>query len=181
MLSPSAPNRILSQHSLQSRETGLYAQGARSYETQRRYRVDPGISQFKILTPTELLPNTVAGISFETVTIDVPIYLNYLMSRFLAGGGSVVRGSVQHIKQVIESGTRLFSGGKPLSAPDAVVVCAGLGARTLGGVEDKSVYPLRGQTVLLRAPWIKFGKTISSNDGLWTYIIPRRSGDVSLF
>jgi len=48
----------------------------------------------------------------------------------------------------------------------------------LGGVEDKDVYPIRGQTVLLRAPWIKFGRAISSKTGLWTYIIPRRSGDI---
>lgn len=181
MLSPIAANRILSQHGLQSTEAELHAQGMCFYPPQQRFRVDPstGIPQFRLLTPTELVPNTVAGISFETVTIDTPIYLNYLMSRFLAGGGSVIRGSIQHINQVIEGGTRLFSGGKPPSRPDAVVVCAGLGARTLGGVEDKSVYPLRGQTILLRAPWIKFGKTISSTDGLWTYTIPRRSGDVS--
>ena len=62
--------------------------------------------------------------------------------------------------------------------PDAIIVCAGLGARFLGGVEDKNIYPIRGQTVLIRAPWIRFGKTQSSYDGIWTYIIPRRSGDV---
>lgn len=62
------------------------------------------------------------------------------------------------------------------------MVCAGLGARTLGGVEDKDVYPLRGQTVLLRAPWVRFGRSFTGVSGegkdVWTYIIPRRSGDV---
>jgi len=42
------------------------------------------------------------------------------------------------------------------------------------------VYPIRGQTVLVRAPWVKFGRTVSSPSGLWTYIIPRKSGDVIL-
>jgi hypothetical protein len=42
------------------------------------------------------------------------------------------------------------------------------------------VYPIRGQVVLIRAPWVRFGRTKSETDGTWTYIIPRRSGDVSL-
>jgi len=79
---------------------------------------------------------------------------------------------VQHLSQVAEGA---FTAKV---APDAVVVCVGIGARSLGGVEDSDVFPIRGQTVLLRAPWIKFGRTQSSLDGLWTYIIPRRSGDV---
>ena len=62
--------------------------------------------------------------------------------------------------------------------PDALLVCPGLGARTLGGVNDTRMFPIRGQTLLIRAPWVRFGRTISSKDGLWTYIIPRKSGDV---
>ncbi|KAJ7151015.1 D-amino-acid oxidase [Mycena filopes] len=119
-----------------------------------------GFPTDRILTcslPASALPADCAqGISFSTLTIDSPIYLNYLLSRFLAAGGH----------------------RKCLSPPSAVVVCVGLGARALGGVEDKDVYPIRGQTVLLRAPWIKFGRAISSRTGLWTYIIPRRSGDI---
>jgi len=112
------------------------------------------------------------GVSFTTVTIDSPIYLNYLLSRFLALGGRVQRAFVQHISQVIDGA---FTSPRK---HDAVVVCTGIGTRSLGGVDDKDVYPIRGQTVLLRAPWITFGRTLSSLDGLWTYIIPRRSGDV---
>ena len=114
--------------------------------------------------------NAKSGVTFSTITIDVPIYLNYLLSRFLAKGGKIQRASIQHITQVAE--------GAFCPSPDAIVVCAGLGARFLGGVEDKDVYPIRGQTVLIRAPWIRFGKTLSGYDGVVTYIIPRRSGDV---
>ncbi|KAJ7749293.1 D-amino-acid oxidase [Mycena maculata] len=129
--------------------------------------------------PSSLLPPDIAeGISFTTLTIDSPVYLNYLLSRFLAAGGSIVRGTVQHIAQVVEGGAGIFNGRKCLSSPSAVIVCVGLGARTLGGVEDKDMYPIRGQTVLVRAPWVRFGRAISSKNGLWTYIIPRRSGDV---
>ena len=85
---------------------------------------------------------------------------------------------MQHINQLIEGGTSLFSGGKVKDLPpDAVVVAAGLGARFLGGVEDKAMYPVRGQTVLVRAPWVRAGKTEATESGL-TYICPRRSGDV---
>ncbi|KAJ7057803.1 D-amino-acid oxidase [Mycena amicta] len=134
--------------------------------------------EFAKIPTNELPSDCVEGISFNTLTIDSPIYLNYLMSRFLAAGGSIVRGTVQHIAQVVEGGAAVFSRRTSLAAPAAVIVCVGLEARTLGGVEDKDMYPIRGQTVLLRAPWVKFGRAISSKSGLWTYIIPRRSGDI---
>jgi D-amino-acid oxidase len=63
--------------------------------------------------------------------------------------------------------------------PAAVVVCVGLAARTLGGVEDKDVYPVSGQTVRLRAPWIRDGQTVGTEEGSHTYTIPRKGGDVS--
>jgi FAD dependent oxidoreductase len=136
------------------------------------------VLQFRRLPESELTPDTVLGVSFTTVSIDVPIYLNYLERQFLGNGGRFLRGSVQHINQIIEGGTRLFSGGNVNDVlPDAVIVAVGLGARFLGGVEDKAMYPLRGQTVLVRAPWVRFGKTEMTESG-FTYIIPRRSGDV---
>lgn len=108
----------------------------------------------------------------------MPIYLNHLFTRFHAAGGSIARGSVQHINQILENGVQIFSGVKS-RAPDALIVCVGLGARFLGGVEDKNMYPVRGQTVLVRAPWVRFGRTVSAtNKGAVTYIIPRRSSDV---
>jgi hypothetical protein len=139
-------------------------------------------TQFRKLEPEELLPGALSGVTFTTVTIDVPIYLNYLLMRFCAKGGRVLRGSIQHINQLLEGGTRLFSGGgiqDPL--PEAVLVCIGLGARFLGGVEDKKMYPVRGQTVIIRAPWVRFGRTeYLDESGACTYIIPRRSTDVRL-
>lgn len=113
--------------------------------------------------------------TFTTITIDTPIYLNHLLAAFLNEGGRILRGSVIHIYQVLEGGTSIFPGGSNVDPkPDALIVCVGLGARFLGGVEDKGVYPVRGQTVIVRAPWVRFGI-----DSKATYIIPRRSGDVS--
>ena len=126
------------------------------------------------------VPNTQTGCTFTTLTFDAPMYVNYLLARFLSRGGRVVRGRVGHVNQVVEGGVDLFLRGQAAKNPvDAVVICTGLGARTLGGIEDKNVYPVRGQVLLLKAPWVRFGRTAShSEDGLWTYVIPRRSGEV---
>ncbi|KAF8632875.1 hypothetical protein AX17_004723 [Amanita inopinata Kibby_2008] len=139
-----------------------------------------GYPNHRVLTDDELPPDATSGVTFDSLTTDTPMYLSYLMSRFFSSGGSIIRGSVQHIDQLLKGGINAFARRNKSDPviPDALVICAGLGARFLGGVEDKTLYPVRGQTVLLRAPWVKFGKTISDNRGLWTYVIPRRSGDV---
>ncbi|TFK41512.1 D-amino-acid oxidase [Crucibulum laeve] len=135
---------------------------------------------FKELSEDWIIREAVSGITYDSVNTDTPVFLSYLLARFLAVGGAIFRGSVQHIDQVIEGGAQLFSGSKsPPSSPEAVIVCLGLGARFLGGVEDGDVYPVRGQTVLIRAPWVTSGMSISGGpSNVWTYVIPRRSGDV---
>ncbi|KAF8999842.1 D-amino-acid oxidase [Cyathus striatus] len=142
--------------------------------------------KFRELDLSELPPGVKRGVTHETVTIDVPAYLNYLLSRFLSSGGRIVHGYAQHLSQVLEGGADAFLPSPPSSTfitdirpkgPDAVIVCTGLGSRTLGGVEDKDVYPVRGQTVILDAPWVRFGKMLSGGKD-WGYVIPRRSGHV---
>jgi len=72
------------------------------------------------------------------------------------------------------------------SPPLAVLVCVGLGASTLGGVSDPHIFPTRGQTVKVHAPWLKAGFTRQvgslrgGEGGERTYIIPRADGDVIL-
>jgi D-aspartate oxidase len=125
------------------------------------------------------VPEAISAVSFIALNINTPAYLPYLLARFLKNGGRIVRASVQHIVQVLEGGVETFtntnSGFQPV---DALVICAGLGARTLGGVEDKDMYPVRGQTVLLRAPWVEGGRSLVIESGSKTYIIPRRGGTV---
>lgn len=144
---------------------------------------------FRTLRKDELPADAMAGETFEALTIDVPLYLNYLMTKFLSRGGRIVRGAVSHLQQVAENGVLPFLPAAErkylqdtgaCASPDAIVNCAGLGARYLGGVEDTAVHPIRGQTVLIRAPWITVGRTLSQ-EGQWTYIIPRgKSGNVIL-
>jgi D-amino-acid oxidase len=82
----------------------------------------------------------------------------------------------------MEGGVEAFTGGKSKARPvDALIICVGLGARTLGGLEDKDMYPVRGQTVLLRAPWIEGGRSLVIESGAKTYIVPRPGGTVGQF
>ncbi|KAH0581862.1 hypothetical protein H2248_011541 [Termitomyces sp. 'cryptogamus'] len=134
---------------------------------------------YEIHDPATLPLNIAVGVSFSTVTIDTPNYLLYLARRFTEAGGVIIRASVQHINQVLEGGAGAFTNASNPTPPGAIVVCTGLGTRFLGGVEDKNVFPIRGQTVLIRAPWIDFGRTVGDPDN-WTYIIPRSTGDVIL-
>ena len=66
----------------------------------------------------------------------------------------------------------------------AIVNCTALGSATLTDVADTALYPTRGQTVLVRAPWLAevggITRTGLPGQGIYTYIIPRsgRSGDV---
>lgn len=89
--------------------------------------------QFRVLGAAELVPGTVYGVGFTTVCIDTARYLPLLLAQFLRRGGRVKRVFVQHIDQVL-------LGGWGERVPDGLVVCAGIGARALGGVEDKWVH-----------------------------------------
>ncbi|KXN91811.1 D-amino-acid oxidase [Leucoagaricus sp. SymC.cos] len=58
------------------------------------------------ISSSTLQPGIVKGVEFETLTIDVPIYLPYLAARFLSKGGTICRGTIQHIDQILEGGPR---------------------------------------------------------------------------
>ncbi|EJU04456.1 nucleotide-binding domain-containing protein [Dacryopinax primogenitus] len=128
--------------------------------------------EYRKLYSEELRVGATSGTYFMSVTFDVWRYLPWLYSQVLVRGGRAVRAQVQHINQVLE--------GAFCEKPDALAVCAGIGARTLGGVEDENVFPIRGQTILIRAPWIKQCMGGKAQPGISTYVIPRPSGDVIL-
>jgi glycine/D-amino acid oxidase-like deaminating enzyme len=98
----------------------------------------------------------------------------------------VVRATLQSIDQVIKPDAPDHSSSADLSVGtgpkptrvDAAIVCLGLGARKLAGVDDANLYPIRGQTVILRAPWIRSGISLSGEEGAFSYVIPRGNGEV---
>ena len=77
--------------------------------------------------------------------INTAIYLPWLVSQCLKNGVVFKRAIFNHICDAAMEG--VHHSGKPA---DLVVNCTGLSASKIGGVEDKSVVPARGQTVLVR-------------------------------
>jgi len=88
--------------------------------------------------PSGELPQGFAtGWRYTVPVVDMPRYLAYLLRRLRSAGGTVER---RHVVALPE----LARGGR------TVVNCAGLGAGALA--DDDSVYPIRGQLVVVANP-----------------------------
>ncbi|KAI0660694.1 nucleotide-binding domain-containing protein [Cubamyces menziesii] len=130
------------------------------------------VRDFRILGPDEIPASMKAGVGFKTVSVCPDAYLPWLKGELVARGVEFVR------KRVVTLGE-----AAALAGPNGVLVNAtGLGARSLIGLEDKDVYPIRGQTIVIDNPKVhEFMCTelTSAEDGNATYIIPRPhpSGD----
>jgi len=83
------------------------------------------------------------GTSFGSVCINPEIYLAWLVSQCLKNGVKFRRGDLKHIHQA----ARLHHSGQ---RAQLIVNCTGLGSLSLGGVQDRKLYPGRGQVVLVR-------------------------------
>ncbi|KAM0747430.1 FAD dependent oxidoreductase [Meredithblackwellia eburnea MCA 4105] len=127
---------------------------------------------FRMLEKSELPPDIPFGATFDTLMIDTPSYLPYILKKFTDAGGVVIRSTLKSLTDVFQ-----LPPLRNLSIA-AVVNCTGLGAREL--VKDQKVFPTRGQLVIVRAPWIKEGvmRLGPKGSGIYTYTIPRKSGNV---
>lgn len=106
----------------------------------------------------ELPPGYTDGYAFVAPVVEMPLYLRYLVGRFMDGGGRIDERAVRSPEEAAE-GARV------------VVNCAGLGARELVG--DASVTPIRGQIVRVRNPGlVRFVLDERNPEGV-TYIVPR--------
>ncbi|ORZ35468.1 hypothetical protein BCR44DRAFT_1528954, partial [Catenaria anguillulae PL171] len=101
------------------------------------------VEDFKLMDKELLPPTCDKGFSYMAYSFNTPRYLGWLSRLFRRLGGKLVVKEVIHIDEAYRLGK---------SSHTIVVNCTGLGARTLGGVEDKAVYPTRGQIVIVRAP-----------------------------
>lgn len=80
---------------------------------------------------------------FTSVCINVAVYLPWLLSQCRTAGVVFKRTIASH---VVDAANNHHSG----KAADLVVNCTGLSSLTLGGVEDKTLHPVRGQLVVVR-------------------------------
>lgn len=97
------------------------------------------------------------GYHYTTARITVPKYLPFLFERFEALGGVLEHGEVDDLARL----------------PEKIIVNAsGLGAKTL--VDDRAVYPIRGQIIRIARPSGFPDDIIHIHAGeTYTYIIPR--------
>ncbi|KAJ3280291.1 hypothetical protein HDU79_011838 [Rhizoclosmatium sp. JEL0117] len=144
------------------------------------------VKNYAYATATDLPPNKKFGVKYETVTMNVPKYLAWLVNRVKAKVGVFVTKNLEHWEDALKI--------KEVGRVTAVVNCTGLGSLKLGGVEDSSLYPVRGQTILVRAPQVQ--RTIGTAlpvggtrgvsgaeaeaQSKVTYVIPREDGIVIL-
>lgn len=144
-------------------------------------------SQYQPL-PSSALPNgTAFGCTLTTYDIVVPEYLPKLYQLFLSLGGKSVCAKASSISDALAlvQKSAPLNGATAPSLPSVVVVSPGLGAREL--VDDSAVHPVRGQTVLVRAPWCTTAKSTASKwpamsrvteaDFRDMYILPRGDGN----
>lgn len=116
----------------------------------------------RLLGPGELPPGFVSGWAYTVPSMNMPVYLAYLLARYTALGGSLTVETVGSLAAV--------------QAP-VVVNCTGIGARDL--VSDESVVPVRGQVVVVRNPGIADFYLDHGHDGAdYLYLFPH--GDVAV-
>lgn len=104
------------------------------------------VGEVRPAAPDELPPGYRHGLRFVVPLVEMPVYLPWLEEQVtLAGAKRVVR-RIASLAELLEDDV------------DAVVNCSGLAARHL--VDDRSVYPVRGQIVRVTNP----GLTLSVRD-----------------
>lgn len=99
------------------------------------------------------------GHVFTVPIIEMPVYLDYLLERFVASGGTVRQKAVPSLEEAAGTGR-------------VVVNCAGLGAKDLAN--DGTMTPIRGQVVRVRNPGIERFALDEENPGGVTYVVPRK-------
>ncbi len=122
------------------------------------------VPSFRRAGPAELPPGYADGYLFATPMIEMPIYLDYLLTRFRELGGIIERRALTSLEEAC-------------AVAETVVNCAGLGSRSLVG--DPRVVPIRGQVVRVAQVGIERFIFDDYGPGGVTYIIPR-SHDIIL-
>ncbi|KAK5164412.1 hypothetical protein LTR04_001921 [Oleoguttula sp. CCFEE 6159] len=145
------------------------------------------VQSFQHLNPSTTPPNVTFAISFTSIAVNVPQHLSHLLQRIRNLGGTLIKHKLPTASGLVSAlsaaETRLPSSngiGDPSTATPtpspvhAFVNATAMGARTL--CADTSLYPIRGQTVLVRgeaaAIRTRHG-TASDNSPYIAYCIPR--------
>lgn len=112
----------------------------------------------KVSHTPSLGPPYVDGYDFVVPLVEMPVYLPWLLGRFISLGGEVEERRISSISEAA-------------SYADSVVNCSGLGAREICG--DKQVVPGRGQVVRVENPGLSLSLRDEGHPQGKTYIHPR--------
>src|SRR5205085_2755654 len=85
------------------------------------------------------------------------IYLKSLQEQFEQSGGQIIQREITSLDE-------------PLAKSDLVINCSGLGSRVL--LEDKALYPIRGQIMRVKSAEVQNFIFADEADST-TYIVPR--------
>ena len=94
--------------------------------------------------------------AFSTFIINGRKWLPWMMDKIKQQGGSFVQRKIRDLSE--------------LNSYDIVINCTGIGSHEL--VNDRLVYPVHGDVILVNAPWIKQFYFLIGKE-LYTYIFPR--------
>ncbi|KAH6907940.1 hypothetical protein BKA70DRAFT_1427772 [Coprinopsis sp. MPI-PUGE-AT-0042] len=135
-----------------------------------------------VVADDELPSRATKGLSYTCISVDTYTYQKALFLQFQEAGGRVFRKSIHHLNEILECGMASSvinrMRGDSFQPPLAIVLCLGLDARGMGGIEDKKVYPIRRCNIKLKAPWIKCATAFNDGDGCTLSITPLPSGEV---
>jgi D-amino-acid oxidase len=119
---------------------------------------ESAVADLRRLEAAELEPRFGGDWAFTSPTVEMPLYLPWLLARFLDHGGELVHQRFDSLQQARALAT-------------AVVNATGLGARRLCG--DQSLNPVRGQLVLVDNPGLRTSLRVKDHPAGYTYIHPR--------
>ena len=104
------------------------------------------LADLRVLGPDELPAGFTAGWRYTAPAVQMPVYLEYLLRRYLDLGGRLTERTVTSLTDPGEVT------GPGQSAAPVLVNCTGIGARAL--VPDPGLVPVRGQLLVLENPGI---------------------------
>jgi len=102
-------------------------------------------------------PNYKYGWAYGTAATECRTYLPWLLKRFQEKGGSVIKRKLKNLTELYDD-------------YDIVINCTGLGAAAL--CNDTEVYPIKGQTIRVTAPWLKHFTVADADEENLAYILP---------
>jgi len=129
------------------------------------------VPDFRVLSPEELPKEIDTGTEFTSVCINTALYLPWLVGQCRKHGVILKRHVISHISDA----SKAHHSGKEA---DIVINCTGLMSSKLGGVNDKTLIPARGQTTIVRNDPGHMACTSGTDDGEGelVYFMTRASG-----